>query len=151
MSGYFIVTVVGVEEDKFYTENCKKIISSFGANIRVSFKGGVPNHELPGIFVDHHIFALPTKGENFGHAIFEALAHGKPVLISDQTPWRNLSDQKAGWDLPLNEPMLFKDVLAQVVEMDQEQYNAWSESAWQFARNFIQQSNIATAYKKLFG
>ena len=37
------------------------------------------------------LFLLPTGGENFGHAIFEALACGVPALISDQTPWRGLA------------------------------------------------------------
>ena len=35
-------------------------------------------------------FLLPTGGENFGHAIFEALSCGVPALISDRTPWRDL-------------------------------------------------------------
>ena len=28
-----------------------------------------------------------TAGENFGHTIAEALAVGRPVLLSDTTPW----------------------------------------------------------------
>jgi len=36
---------------------------------------------------EYHAMLLPTQGENFGHAIFEALAAGTPVLIPDTTPW----------------------------------------------------------------
>ena len=42
-----------------------------------------------------------TRHENFGHAVVEAWAHGRPVLLSDQTPWRGLAELDLGWDLPL--------------------------------------------------
>ena len=53
-------------------------------------------------------FFFPTLGENYGHVIYEALDSGCPVLISDQTPWRGLSEVGAGWDLPLDKPDLFR-------------------------------------------
>ena len=34
------------------------------------------------------IFSVfPTRGENFGHVIPEALSAGTPILLSDQTHW----------------------------------------------------------------
>jgi hypothetical protein len=39
---------------------------------------------------EYDLFLFPTLGENYGHVISEALASGCPVVISDQTPWRNL-------------------------------------------------------------
>ena len=49
-----------------------------------------------------HLFALLTLGENFGHAIGEALRAGCPVLISDQTPWTDVVATGAG--VVLDEP-----------------------------------------------
>ena len=45
---------------------------------------------------------MPTTHENFGHAVVEAWAHGRPVLLSDQTPWRGLAELDLGWDLQLD-------------------------------------------------
>lgn len=44
---------------------------------------------------------MPTQGENYGHVFIEALSSGTPILLSDQTPWRNLKDKGIGWDIPL--------------------------------------------------
>ncbi|MGZ5134941.1 MAG: glycosyltransferase family 4 protein, partial [Flavitalea sp.] len=90
------LTIVGNPEDVSYRNLCKKIIADLPKNIQVSFSNEVPHHAINELIRIHHVFCLPTKGENFGHAIFEALAAGRPVIISDQTPWRNLTRHNAG-------------------------------------------------------
>jgi glycosyltransferase involved in cell wall biosynthesis len=149
-TGNVLLTVTGDEEDAAYTAHCKKLAAGFPDNIKVVFTGGLPNHELPVLLAAHHFFALPTKGENFGHAIFEALSHGKPVLISDQTPWRQLKEQKAGWDLPLAKPDLFAKAIQQTIAMNQQEYDTWSISAWRFAKEYIERTNLIGTYKNLF-
>ncbi len=99
---------------------------------------------------DHHILALPTQGENFGHAIFEALSEGKPVLISDQTPWRNLRPQNAGWDLDLHQPQLFSQALQEAINWNYETYSLWSEAAYLLASQYADQSKLIEQYKKIF-
>ena len=39
------------------------------------------------------LFALPTLGENFGHAIAEALAVGCPIAVPQTTIWTSLAEQ----------------------------------------------------------
>lgn len=150
VSGSISLTVVGSEEDKSYVAYCKSLISSYPANIQVVFAGELPNNQLPELMEHHHIFALPTRGENFGHAIFEALAEGKPVLISDQTPWRHLVAVKAGWDIDLNRKEAFLAALQQVADFDQQEYDEWSKAAWQHARRFSEQQEVKKLYYNLF-
>jgi glycosyltransferase involved in cell wall biosynthesis len=148
--GKVALTIVGNAEDEAYVEKCKSIISGYPSNIQIRFAGEIPNNQLPGIIAQHHIFALPTQGENFGHAIFEALSAGKPVLISDQTPWRNLIQAQAGWDLSLQQPDHFVQALQQAVDFNQQEYDKWSYAAWQFVRRFVQESDLQKAYNNLF-
>jgi glycosyltransferase involved in cell wall biosynthesis len=150
VKGNVSLTIVGNAEDENYVDLCRNIVKTLPANIQVQFAGEIPNNELGKIITQHHIFALPTQGENFGHAIFEALAAGKPVLISDQTPWRHLEKAKAGWDLPLQQREQFTMALQQAVDLDQAGYEALSRGAWQFVRQFVQQSELQTAYNNLF-
>ena len=143
--------VYGVEEDKSYAQDCKELSSSLGENIRVEFKGPIPYTDVYRTMQAYHIFVLPTLGENYGHVIYEALSAGDPTLISDQTPWRGLEKEKAGWDLPLKEKDKFKKAIRQAVAWNQEEYNEWSKNAIQLARNSFDIPRLHEKYRKLFG
>jgi glycosyltransferase involved in cell wall biosynthesis len=150
ISGDVVLTVIGSEEDDVFATYCKGLATSLPDHIIVNFKGETPNDIVPLIIAEHHIFGLPTQGENFGHAIFEALILGKPVIISDQTPWRNLSAVHAGWDLPLGQPEQFISALQVMVDWSQEEYNNWSLSAWQYVKDTVGKKDLKTIYHQLF-
>ena len=150
VSGNIVFTIVAAIEDKKYWLECREIIENLPATVTVELRQDVPHHEIEQLIYMHHLFVLPTLGENFGHAIFEALSAGRPVLISNQTPWRNLAAQHAGWDLPLNDPPAFVGVLQQVTDMDDEEFQQWSIGAWQYAKEFAKNAGLKERYKQLF-
>lgn len=43
------------------------------------------------------LFVLPTRSENFGVAVAEALAAGTAVVVSKGAPWAGVVPQKCGW------------------------------------------------------
>ena len=145
-----VLDIVGNPEDLQYRNLCRKLILGLPKNIRVNFAHDIPHNRINQLISDHHIFCLPTKGENFGHAIFESLAAGRPVLISDQTPWRNLARYKAGWDLPLEDPSKFSEMIERFALMDSQEFNEWCRGAWDFCNNYIRGTNIKQQYLKLF-
>jgi glycosyltransferase involved in cell wall biosynthesis len=142
--------IYGEEEDGNYTRRCKEIAGSLGPHIQIRFLGPLPHREIFDTLRRYQLFILPTLGENFGHAIFEALSTGCPVLISDQTPWLNLASQKLGWDIPLSDPDKFLDALKQAIHFDQAEFNVWSRNAYQYAIDFFNRLDIKTEYLKLF-
>jgi len=144
------LTVVGPNEDQAYWERCRSLISSLPATIRVDYKGAVPNHLLGDLIRGHHMFALPTAGENFGHSIFEAFLAGRPVLISDQTPWQGLHGKTLGWDLPLQPVSGFTSAIAEAAAWDQTAFEQHARAAWTFAHDFIRRPELKENYLRLF-
>jgi len=144
------LTIIGPIEDKAYWELCEQQIKLLPVNIITNYIGSLPNHELIHLLQKNHLYILPTKGENFGHSIFEAFLAGRPVLISDQTPWLGLQDKKIGWDLPLAHPSAFVNVLEEAASWDQEVFDEWAASVWHFAKEHIDNSNAKAKYVALF-
>jgi glycosyltransferase involved in cell wall biosynthesis len=143
-------SVVGPVENETYWNECKAVIKQLQENITVQYVGAKNNGEITELIKQHHLFVLPTTGENFGHAIIESLLAGRPVLISDQTPWLNLAVDNAGWDLPLDKPELFVEKIEQMAATDQEAYDRYAMAAWQYAHAYIQDPSLTTAYQTLF-
>ena len=149
-TGKVLLTITGNLEDAGYWAACEQKIKILPAHITVEMKNGLPHRQIRALLLEHHLFMLPTKGENFGHAIFEALNLGKPVLISDQTPWRNLSAAGAGWDLPLDSQDAFVEALQEALAWNQATYNMHSEQAWLLTKKFIENNDILSNYKSIF-
>jgi glycosyltransferase involved in cell wall biosynthesis len=144
------LTVIGPVEDLPYWGLCEKKIAQLAPNLEVEYLGAKPNSELANYIREHHLFILPTTGENFGHSIFEAMFEGRPVLISDQTPWLNLAQKNAGWDLPLNNDGAFAEVIEKVATFDQNNFEVWAKGAWTYGSNYINNSDLQKRYLQMF-
>jgi glycosyltransferase involved in cell wall biosynthesis len=134
VNGKIEFNIYGPLEDKVYWTECEKVIDNLSESISVSYKG-IANHDsVIDIFKSHHVFLFPTLGENFGHVISEGLIGGCPVIISDQTPWRDLERVKAGWDIKLNEESKFQEILQLCTDLSQSQYNLMSKAAFEYGK-----------------
>jgi glycosyltransferase involved in cell wall biosynthesis len=109
-----IFTIHGPREDAEYWERCAAVIAAMPSHVRVIEVGPVDHREVVATLARHDLFFLPSRGENYGHVIAEALEAGLRLLISDRTPWRGLAEAGVGYDLPLDDP----DAFARAVEME---------------------------------
>ncbi|MBI5727163.1 MAG: glycosyltransferase [Ignavibacteriales bacterium] len=141
--------IFGPIKDDGYWFICLEKISSLKQH-NIHYMGPIPNNQVSAIYNNYQFFILPTLGENFGHAIFEALSSGTPVIISDRTPWKNLEAEKAGWDIPLETPEKFVSVMQQCIDMDQAEYEQWSRGAHQYALNYARDNDPTEKYLELF-
>lgn len=147
--GRVVLDIFGPVVDVAYWRECEGLLARTPARCQVRYPGMIRPENVADTVKQYDFFVLPTLGENFGHAIFEALSAGLPVLISDQTPWRNLAAQQAGWDLPLNEAA-WSDALTQCVDMDAQTYARWSGQARGVADAYMRAGQFERSYLDLF-
>lgn len=150
ISGDVSFDIYGPTEDAKYWQECEHLIAALPANIRVRHWGAVVPDLVAKTLAAHDLFLFPTLGENYGHVICEALASGCPVLISDQTPWRNLEAEGVGWDIPLGDTEGFRSVLQKCVDGDDEWHAALSTRARNYAAKRTSSPEIIDANRRLF-
>jgi glycosyltransferase involved in cell wall biosynthesis len=143
-------SIYGEVEDEKYWMQAQKVMHFLPKNIAVLYRGPLPHPLVTESLEANHVFVLPTLGENFGHAIFEAFSAGRPVLISDKTPWRGLQEKQIGWDIPLNYPEAWLAALQEAADADQAVFDTWCERCRQFARKHQGRSDLTDEYMKLF-
>lgn len=121
--GNIIFDVYGTIEEEKYWEKCKKIIASLPNNITVNYKGELTNEKVISTLSNYDVFYFPTKSENYGHVISEALQASIPVLISDQTPWKNLESSSLGWVYSLSQTEKYAQKIDDLAILDTKHHN----------------------------
>lgn len=149
-AGVLELDVFGGGDETPYEKMCRNIAAELPPNIKTRFLGAIPNNKVFDLFPQYHAFVLPTLGENFGHAIFEALVSGVPVLISDNTPWRALESGKAGWDIALEDESGYVSALNALVDMDGWEWKKWSDGAAALADQYLNAADFKNKYTALF-
>ncbi|MFQ5335727.1 MAG: glycosyltransferase, partial [Flavobacteriales bacterium] len=117
---------------------------------QVMHHGSIAPSELEVELQMHHLMFMPTLGENFGHAIIESMAAGCPVLISDQTPWKDLEPDAGGWALPVEDKSAFIKCLSHCVELGQGEFDRMSVGAWRYAKMCCNDRQVTQKYIQLF-
>lgn len=141
-----VFTIYGPIQEKEYWENCKK--KMFGLNWK--YGGDVPSDDVQNRLSREDIFILPTRSENYGHVIFEAMSVGCIPVISDQTPWKDLDKERVGYEVPLNKDNFVK-AINNFNGLSLKEREDMSERAINYARKKVEESACETGYRKIFG
>jgi glycosyltransferase involved in cell wall biosynthesis len=142
--------IYGPIDDSSYWRKCQQVIGKCCASMSVVYKGALTHDEVPAILASYDAFVFPTLGENFGHVILESFLAGCPVVTSDQTPWRNLPAKMAGWDLTLEAPNRFGEVLQTLADMGEEAHRLWREGAKALGVATLNDEQVLSDNEKLF-
>ena len=119
-----------------YWESCLAVINSLPNNITVTYKGNVLFADFAKAAPNYHFMVLPSKGENFGHVIYEALSLGLPVVISRFTPW-DFTEGSVGYYVGLEEESIAKTI-EQIQQLTADAYQILSQNARDYAETFYE-------------
>jgi glycosyltransferase involved in cell wall biosynthesis len=148
LRGHVEFDIFGPIDDQSYWKDCWLRMKSLPSHVVVRYKGPIPRENIQRTAQSYDFLLLPTQGENFGYIILEAMAAGCPVILSDRTPWKDLSDRGLGWTLPLEDRTLWIRVLQQCIDLEPEIYAAMSYKTREFVESWAKsahQSNQTTA------
>lgn len=142
--------IYGPVKDPVYWEDCLEEIKDMPDNITVNYKGEVQPHIVQDILKDYHFFILPSKSENFGHAIYEALSAGRPVITSLNTPWNGLEEAGAGYNVDPENKQALVSVLERAAQLKNEDYKLSVVNARSYIERQYDLETINTQYKHMF-
>ena len=77
---------------------------------------------------------LPTKGENFGISIIEALARKIPVITTKNTPWKILNTNKCGWWIKREEKKIIS-TLSELLELNHDDLKIMGKNGFNLIKN----------------
>ena len=143
--------IYGPVKDQQYWNECLHLINSLPENIKVVYHGAVEPARVHELFEQIHLYIQPSKSENFGHAILEALSAGKPVITTDTTPFTNLTEKKSGYTIQINQlESQLSRAINHFAQMHSEEFSAYQKSATDFANNFVNVEKLKEQYRTMF-
>ncbi len=133
-----------------YTAQLQKLVADDPAlRNQVEFKGHVTGAEKQNAFSQADVVIQPSFTENFGMAIAEGLAAGKPVIAAKGTPWQAVETYQCGLWVD-NSPAALAEAIQTIRTADLEKlgYNGWQWMQREFSWTAIA-LQMAAVYRSL--
>lgn len=83
-------------DDGGHVDGLRTLMRDLGLQ-RVDFDGPLGGAAKVRAYAQASLFVMPTKSENFGLTVAEALAAGTPAVVSKGAPWAGVIEANCGW------------------------------------------------------
>lgn len=148
--GFIYFDIYGVIEDRNYFDKCIKLSYHLPDNIHVTYKGAYHPLDIKDIFKVYDVFLFPTRGENFGHVIYESLSYGCIPIISDQTPWNEIEERQCGYVISLEDIDRYRNCIQKFLYMDIKRLRNMRCRAVDFAQQIYNNCIEMSDYERIF-
>lgn len=142
--------IYGPIEDEIYWNICKENIKDLPKNIFIKYIGVLEPNQIIQTIQKYHALFLPTLNENYGHIIVETFQSSRPVIISDQTPWRDLKTLHVGFDISLNNKKEYINAVENLSQLSQNDFNAICMNCKNYINEHFNLNELKLKYIKLF-
>ncbi len=143
--------IYGPVKDIAYWQQCKELIQQLPSTISVQYYNELPPALLASVMNEFQLFIMPSKSENFGHALLEAFSAGKPVITTDTTPFKQLREKKAGITVSAgNLATELPEAIRFFAAMQQDEFSLYAVNAANYARSFSAAEQLRQQYQHLF-
>ena len=146
-----VLVMAGTAEDESYRSALEaRIPAEWRGQVR--WLGHVEGDDKRRAFAAADLFCLPSKFENFGIAIAEALACGVPVVTTDATPWAELEARDAGRIVPVGDVAALSAALVDVMGRSPQDRAGMGQRGREVVSSFTWEASaatMATAYRAI--
>ena len=143
-------TIYGAAQDKEYWGQCKAVLDGLPKNVSWEWAGELPSEQVVDTLKKEDVLLLPSMGENYGHAIQEALSAGCPCVISDQTSWDKLEENGCGFECHTDDYLGMAEHIDEYAKMDNEQFAKCVDRAHDYAVKVSNGSEAKDQYRIMF-
>ncbi|MFL9481539.1 glycosyltransferase [Chitinophagaceae bacterium LWZ2-11] len=141
--------IFGPIKDNEYWNKCIEEMKSLPANISIHYRGDVKPENVQQTIVNYQALVLLTKGENFGHALYESLSVGRPIITSFFTPWNDLEKKMAGRNVDIANDQQMISVFEELAGKKQDEWNEYCSGAYSLSKAYFENQDFSS-YEKLF-
>lgn len=133
-----------------YLSQFKEGMSQLPDNVKAEYHADMPHYDIQNLFARIDVMVLPSLGENFGHAIYESFVAGVPVIIGNNTPWKDIESKHAGIEIQPDDSQALLTAIDKFATMDSGTYQTWREGANTVAAEYYSTNNFRQIYLELF-
>jgi glycosyltransferase involved in cell wall biosynthesis len=140
--------IYGPVKDAAYWKKCEQAIAA--SDGKVNYKGDIRPELVQDTFAKYDASILLTKGENFGHALYESMSAGRPIITSYFTPWNELEQKRTGWNLDIADNDVCLNRLESICNLDNDSFNIYCNGAYEMAKLYYRESSDLSSYYEIF-
>jgi len=126
------------------------LIKNLKLTDQVILPGEVDDSQKWSLLDECELFVAPSRTENFGMAIAEALQSGTPVITTKGTPWSELEEHHCGWWIGLDNDEL-ESTLKLATEADAEVLGKMGARGRQLIKEKYSWGQVAARTIELYG
>ena len=148
----FKLIIVGeayLEYEKKYLIKLKKLVNELNLFDNVTFLGPKYGINKFKILSKSYCLVLPSKSENFGNVVLEAISQKTPVITSKNTPWEILIKHNSGYWVDASVKSI-KDALINLISLDKKKYTSLQDSALKLINKKFGYDKNISLWKKYY-
>jgi glycosyltransferase involved in cell wall biosynthesis len=127
--------VIAGPDDENLTPSLMTLAETLGISGAVQFTGLLAAEDRLAVLASARVWALPSRTENFGTAVIEAMAAGVPVVISPEVNLASALDAAGAGIVCRRDPVLFAKALDRILR-DPVEHARLSEAGRSFSRAY---------------
>jgi len=143
-----IYHLYGPVHDEQYWKQCQDVVQRMRPGVEFQYFGPLVPGKVPEVLSGYDVYIQPSKSENFGHSLYEAMMVGLPVITSHGTPWQNLDQQNAGWNVESTSGIAL--AISAAADLMDDRYGAMSKAARLVVDHHNDAQNYLKDYTELF-